>query len=331
MRLFDYVAGQKRRLIYPQMGALGLKLTGYKMYDVYRSPQKQLEVAKVLDDSFDLDFVYPLDYGVIFVETLGLPLLKPDYDFPSTLDNPVKSHEILSAMKLPDPYSDGNMPVYLESISLLAENFSKPLAVALVGPFTLAVELAGATDICRSIIKDPVFVTELLGFTTAMVRDYALAVEKAGAKLIQLSEPSAVMLSPARFENLVQQKIQDVFDDLNAFKVLHICGDTSLILDRMFDCHAEGLSLDQIMSLGRLAPGVPDHIVIIGNIDPVTVMADLPAEAVRTEARRILRSMDAYPNFMFSFGCDCLINTPTENVKVCVEEVHQSLIHCDLV
>jgi uroporphyrinogen decarboxylase len=88
------------------------------------------------------------------------------------------------------------MPVYLQALKLIADYFAKPLAVSPVGPFTLAVELAGATDLTRSIIRNPDFVEELMIFTTDVVLNFAIEVSKTGAKLIQISEPSAVILSP---------------------------------------------------------------------------------------------------------------------------------------
>ncbi|MFA5383541.1 MAG: hypothetical protein WC364_02555 [Eubacteriales bacterium] len=67
MNLADYLKTKRTRMVYPQNGAAGLKHTGYKMYEVYLDPLKQLEVARVMDDLAGMDFIYPLDYSAIFV------------------------------------------------------------------------------------------------------------------------------------------------------------------------------------------------------------------------------------------------------------------------
>ncbi|WP_054697118.1 hypothetical protein [Syntrophomonas palmitatica] len=45
MRLYEYVSGFDRRLAFPWMSSIGLRLTGYKLEEVYLSPPKHLELA----------------------------------------------------------------------------------------------------------------------------------------------------------------------------------------------------------------------------------------------------------------------------------------------
>lgn len=322
MKLINYISGRGNRLVYPAMGNIGLKLTGYKLYEVYNSPQKQLEVAKAMDAEFGGDFVYPVDYGVILVETLGIPLLKPDYDFPSTIENPIKDREILSKLKVPDPYNDGNMPVYLESLKLIADNFDKPLMGALVGPFTLAVELGGAEHVARNIIKDPDFIQELLDFCTEVVYVYAKAMVEAGVKFFQISEPTGIILSPKRFEKLVAPNLRKVFNGLDAFKILHICGNTTYLIEQLLNCGAEGLSLDQLVNIPEFAKRVPEDMVLIGNIDPIYVLGEMKPIEVREKTLQLLRDMKDYPNFMLAPGCDLIPNTPFENIKSYMETAY---------
>ena len=187
------------------------------------------------------------------------------------------------------------MPVYLHALKLIANNFKKPLAVALVGPFTLAVELAGATDMARNIIRNPDFVDEMMDFTTDVVLNFASEVIKSGARLIQLSEPSAVILSPRMFEQYVATNLRKIFKELDAFKVLHICGDTTYILAEMLNCGVEGLSLDQLMDLPGVAPKIPDNIVLIGNIDPIQVMAGMPPGRCGKRLKTLLREWNLMP------------------------------------
>lgn len=321
MRLHEYIANYHRRLAFPWMATIGLQLTGYKLREVYLSPQKHLELAIAMDQEFEADFVYPLDDGAIFVESLGLPLMQSDYDFPSTLDNPIKDSESLSRLKRLDPYSDGRMPQYLEALNLISRRFDKPLAISLQGPFTLAVELAGVDDFARAIIRRPDFVEEMLDYTHNLVSDYAQAVAEAGVRLLCISEPTAVILSPTRFEQLVVKRLKILYDSLpeHVWRVLHICGDTNYIMQEMLSSGVEGLSLDQVMNLPQVAQQVPEEVVIIGNLDPVYVLREMQASQVRQHTLELLRSMKKYPNFLFSFGCDCTPDTPHDNLKTAIK------------
>jgi uroporphyrinogen decarboxylase len=153
MRLHEYISGFDRRLAFPWMSTIGLHLTGYKRTEVYSSPAKHLELALAMDKKFNADFIYPLDYGAIFSEALGITMLKPDYDFPSTLDHPVKTSQQLSLLRDPDFSSDGFISQYIDAVKLISGSSSKPVAISIRGPFTSAIELTGITDFARAIIR----------------------------------------------------------------------------------------------------------------------------------------------------------------------------------
>jgi uroporphyrinogen decarboxylase len=247
MRLIEYISGKENRLVYPWMNTIALRLMGYQLYDVYESAKKQLEAAKIMDDVFAADFVYPLDDGVLFQDTLKL--LSTDF---------IRNDEDIEKLKTPDPYKDGRMPTTLEGFRLISKNIDKPLAVSIVGPFTLAAELADVTTIARSIIRNPDFVYKLLDFTTKIVSDYASAAAENGVKLICISDPTGIILSPKKFEELVASNLRKIFEKMgeDVWKVIHICGDTTHLLDQMLNCGAEGLSLDQLVNLPEIAKKV---------------------------------------------------------------------------
>ncbi|UNC90861.1 uroporphyrinogen decarboxylase family protein [Candidatus Contubernalis alkaliaceticus] len=322
MRLIDYMKKHDRPIIFPWMGCAGLQLTSYTLYDVYKSPEKQLELARLMDKEFSADFVYPQDDGIIFCETLGLPLLKPDYDFPSVLENPIKNIEDLRKLKVPQPYKNLRMSTNLEALKKIGDHFDKPLAISLMGPFTLAVELVGASDFVRAVILNPDFINEILEFTNEVVKGYARETIKAGVKFMCISEPTGVILSPSRFEELVASRLRNFFADMDVWKVVHVCGDTSHLIDSLINCGAEALSLDQVMDMPTAASRVPKEMVVMGNIDPIHVLFDMAPQEVKVETLKLLKKMKNHSNFMLSFGCDCVPGTPVENLKAVMEAGH---------
>ncbi|MBI9091345.1 MAG: cobalamin-dependent protein [Desulfobacterium sp.] len=323
--LLEYVGGAKHRMIMPWMSTIGLRLTGYELYEVYQSPEKQLEVARVMDREYDADFVYPMDYGKIFCDALNIPMMRPLHNFPSVVENPIKNEAILSAYKIPDPDKDGPMPAYMEGLRVLAQNFDKPMMLSVEGPFTLAMELAGATDFARAIIRKPDFVEKMLEFTVKTVLTYVRSAVTAGAKLIVISEPSAIMMSPQRFEQLVSPGLRRIYGGFDGWKALHICGDSTHLLTQLLDCGAECLSLDQLVDIPAIAPQIPPDVVICGNIDPLGVLMEKTPDEVRGVTLSHLRQMRQYPNYMLSFGCDCLPDTPLDNLKAVMETGHTPL------
>lgn len=315
MTLLEYVNSEKRGYFLPDMGTNGLELVGYTAYEVYTDPNKQLELAKKMNEVFESDFTYSLCDGAIFCEVLGLELLKPDFDFPSVIDHPIKTIEDVMNLEVPDPYKTGRMPVNLESLRLIATNIDKPLYVSIQGPFTLAIQMAGATHFLKSIITDREYVETLLDFTKKTIKAYSRAVNDMGAKYIQLAEPGTITLSPASFEEYVVPMIKEILDNLDSWKGMHICGDTTEFLDLMIKCNIEGISLDQIMDYKVVAPKIPKDIVLIGNLDPIDILGRGTIEEIRKATYELKTDMEPYDNYLFALGCNCLNDTPVENLQ----------------
>lgn len=318
MTLLEYINSQQRGFFLPDMGTNGLFLTGYTAYEVYNDPNKQLEVAKKMNETFESDFIYSLCDGAIFCETLGLELLKPDYDFPSVLTHPIRNKEDLKSYQIPNPYVTGRMPVNLKSLNLIATHIDKPLYVSIQGPFTLAVQLAGATHLLRCVIKDPEFVEELLAFTTETVRRYAVAVSKVGAKYVSIAEPATVTLGRERFKNLVVPNLNRIYRDLECWKGLHICGDTTEFLDLMLTCNIDALSLDQIMDYKKVMEMIPKNIVLLGNLDPLELLDRCNPEEIKKGTLKMLKGMKKYNNYLCAFGCNCMNDTKVENLQAAI-------------
>ena len=318
MRLLEYINSEDRGFFLPDMGTNGLFLTNYTAYEVYEDPTKQLEVARIMNETFQSDFIYSLCDGAIFCETLGLDLLKPDYDFPSVLSHPIKDLASLEKFQIPDPYQSGRMPTNLKSIELISKNINKPLYVSIQGPFTLAVQLAGATDLLRNVVKNPEFVKALLEFTTETVRRYTVAVNKAGASYISIAEPATVTVSPERFKKLVVPNLNRIYSELTCWKSLHICGDTTDLLEQMLTCSIDSVSLDQIMDYEKVIKVIPKEIVLLGNLDPLELIGRSSVDVIRKETIELLKKMRKYDNYLCAFGCNCLNDTPPENLQAAI-------------
>jgi MtaA/CmuA family methyltransferase len=320
-----YVSRLDRRLVLPWFGSLGLQFFDYTLYTIYASSDRQVEVALKLQEMFQADFVNIFDDGIIISETLGMPLLKPDYDFPSVAEHRIKTSADLALLSVPDPCRDGRMPVNLEAVKRLAEASPKPVAINVEGPFTLAGQLMGVPDVARNIIKNRELIDDLIAFTTEAVGRYARALVKAGADLVSLAEPTAIILSPKQFEGLVLPALNRIYKTLDCWKALHICGDTNHLLEILLRTGVDGLSLDQIMNLPDLSPRIPDHIVVFGNIDPLDVMLEADPVEVADKTRQLLVAMQARPHFIMSTGCDLVVDTPRENMVAFMEAGRTSL------
>lgn len=315
MTLLEYINSENRGFFLADMGTNGLELVGYTAYEVYEDPKKQLELAKKMDKVFKTDFTYTLCDGAIISDVLGLKLLKSDYDFPSVIEHPIKNIDDVRKLEIPDPYTARRMAINLETYRKISSNIDKPLYVSIQGPFTLAIQMAGATHLLKSMVVDKEFVKGLLDFTKETVKRYSKAVSDMGAKYISIAEPGTITISPADFKEYIVPMLREINDNLNIWKGIHICGDTTELLDSMLDCNVDAVSLDQIMDYKKIAPKIPKDIVLIGNLDPIYVLGKGTVEEVRHATIKLKETMEGYNNYLFAFGCNCLNDTPVENLQ----------------
>ncbi|MGB6127831.1 MAG: uroporphyrinogen decarboxylase family protein [Psychrilyobacter sp.] len=315
MTLMEYINQEERGYLLPFMGANGPIMIEKTMEEIYASPKEQLMLAKKMDEKFSSDFIYALDEGNLFCDVLGVMLKKPDYDFSMVMDHPIKTIEDLEKLEIPNPYTNKRMKTNLESFNLISENIDKPLFVSLQGPFTMAVQLAGATGLLKATIKNPNFVKKLLEFTGKVVDRYAKAIVEAGVQMISIAEPSTVMLAPKKFTEMVLDNLNKIFKDLNCWKCVHICGDTTKIYPYILETPIDAFSFDQIMDMEKIIETFPKNKIVIGNIDPIYTLGRGSAGEVKEAVCVLDKKMSNYNNFLMGFGCSCTNDTPTENLE----------------
>ncbi len=304
-------------MIYPQMGGMGLALTDYTMFQVYEDSNKQLEIARKIEKSFPTDFIYPVDFGTIFQHTLGFPMKKPERDFPSTIENPIKTIEDIEKSPLINVYKDGLFPEYLKAISKISKNVEKPQMIACVGPLTLACELGGLEYVLRATVKNKEYVNRLLRYAKVLISDFSRAAIENGAFILQISEPVMSILRPSVYREQVFPFLGELMEEINydAVSALHVCGDTRQYLSIMAESKAQILSLDQVMDMEEAMKQIPSDVAVAGNLDPVEIMLQGTYDTVYSAAFDLINKMSRYDNFMISFGCDCPIATPIESIK----------------
>lgn len=139
--------------------------------------------------------------------------------------------------------------------------------------------------------------------------------------MICILEPSAVMLGPDHFEEFSTQYVKSIVEKniQNRIEIIyHICGNTMHLIEKMCETGVNALSLDSAeagVDLQEAAKRIPEEIIIIGNISPVgNILTGKPGE-VENETIHLLESMDDFPNFILSTGCDLPQQTPAENIN----------------
>jgi uroporphyrinogen decarboxylase len=259
-------------------------------------------------------------------EAIGCKLAFPD-STPFIAENVVRDEAALDRLKVPDPESDGRLPIFLEAATLVLKEIGDrvPLSMTCAGPFTTAAGIRGTERFLRDLRKNPEFAHRLLQHATASIIRFARAAHDRGAR-IGLADPTAsgTMISAGQFRHFVLPYLTEICSALREYSgsapSLHVCGNTTRIWREMADTGASVLSLDDAVDLAEAKAAVGDRVALLGNIRPTAAMYLGTPEEVRANARECLaKGWDNPKGYILGLGCGLPIDTPPANILALVD------------
>ena len=315
--LYEYTQELGRTPVMPLMGYPGTRLTDTSIKLNEFNWGVHAWTLQTLYRRFKPDGVFLLMDLAVEASGMGLQVRFPLMESPSVEIHPVEEESDLDQFHHVDILKDGRTYSFIETMRLVQEMLpEEELGGAYVaGPFTLAGLLCGANDIGMNVMLKRDLVLEVLQVATSVTTRYALALEDAGADMVMILDPLAVMLGPDQFTEFAGRFASIVIAALkDSMPIYHVCGDTTHLLEDFGKLGADGLSLDADIDLAKAAERVPSDCVLIGNIDPVSVMRTGNPEQVCEAVLRLRDEMAPYPNFVLSTGCDLPQDVPFENI-----------------
>ena len=169
-------------------------------------------------------------------------------------------------------------------------------------------------------MENPREVLGLVDKALRLARDYADLLLAAGADVLWVADPLASLLPPESFRRFAGEPLAHLFHACTSGPtVLHICGDTSHILQEMLETGVRGISFDQCMQLPVFEDRIPEDIALSGTSTPLTPLNCSPPDGVAESVEDLVAMMGVMDNFALSTGCALPPSTPMENVSRFVE------------
>lgn len=227
----------------------------------------------------------------------------------------------LDKLRIPEPGTEERLAATLEIIRGLSVYGAGDIPVLglFEGPITTTCRIFEAELIMRMIYKNPQALEAILDRVTAFLIEFSRALIENGANVIFLPEPtaSAAMISPAAFRKFVLPRLQTIIGKLEVPCILHICGDTLPVLDRIGQTGADVISLDQCMNLAESRSTLPGA-VLGGNVDPINSLLNGSQEQIAEDTLNCLRTAGT-SRFILMSGCGVPPGTPLEKVAAMVK------------
>jgi len=248
------------------------------------------------------------DVGII-AEAMGSRYHLREFDVP-ILDKPVVSDpDVLHKLTIPDPGSSGRLPVYLTAIEKLytAMGDMLPVFAFIPSPFTTAAGLRGVDEFLMDTITAPEVARQLLELSLGAAIRFCDECILAGA-LPVLVDPlaSGSVISQRTFKEFALSYNRRLIEYLHRYDLditLHICGDTSSIVDLIIETDADLFSFDRL-DVQAAVDTIGRQIRLVGNIPPngLLSLSNLDIDAACGIALR--HGIMNPKGFVLSTGCE---------------------------
>lgn len=221
------------------------------------------------------------------------------------------------------PENDHRQKINIEAVKLIQEEIGDEITLTygISGPLTLAGGLVSHEALLRGFRRDQETVHELLRFTTDFLKSLVDNLAQFDDLNFFIFDPvaSGSLISPKQFREFAKPYLSEIiayihesYDEVG----LHICGNTTPVLQDIVDTGADAFSLDQIVSITDAKEAVGDQILLMGNIDPSRYFLQGSPQEIEEKVYEAYRDgHDTEAGFIIRSGCGVPYHTPEENME----------------
>ncbi len=225
---------------------------------------------------------------------------------------------VLAKLDLPDPLGGGRMHEAVKALELMKQRVGDEKAIMgwVEGPCAEGADLRGINTLMLDLYDDPKFVRDLFEFTLEMGLRYGKAQIDAGADIVGIGDAAASLIGPKFYEEFVwpyEKRLVDGLQAMGAKVRLHICGNTTTIVDGMGRLGCEIVDLDYFTPVAAARAAMGEETALLGNIDPVRALRSATPESITRDIAECHRQ--AGPRYIVGAGCEIPRDTPLENVR----------------
>ena len=287
---------------------------GHSVGEFVKSADLQAETMAWIAHNAPVDAVLgPMDLS-IEAEAFGATVRFSEDEVPAVTGQLVADEDDVAALAVPPP-SAGRCTMAAEAIAKVKTmGVDKKIYGGMIGPFSLAGRLSDVNEMMFLLMDEPETVHALLEKTTAFLSAYGAALKAAGADGLFMAEPLAGVISPAALEEFSAPYVRRIVEALQTDE-FPLGGNVTKAAEAIFAQGSAGCHFGNAIDLAPMLEKAPAKTLVLGNVDPVSVLAQGNPEGIKAAVASLVERCGAYPNFVLSSGCDMPVSTPWENVE----------------
>ena len=302
---------------------------GYSMAQYREDPVKIADAHSRAIEKYDYDGIFIDVDTATLAGAIGVPVDYPENEPARCHGAAIKDLSEVMTLEVPDIANDKYIGIWLQATQLLRKRFGDEICVrgnCDQAPFSLASMMRTPAiwlmDLLDEDNRDNVMA--LLEYCTMAGCRFVELMAEAGAHMISNGDSPAGpdMISPQMYRQFAlpgEKKVIDTAHSFNLPYVLHICGNTTAILEDIAGCGADGLEIDYKTDTRKANDLLKDQVCFIGNIDPSGVLALGTPDDVRQTTLELLNIFADNPRFILNAGCALPSMTPPENLRTMIE------------
>jgi len=302
------------------IGPYCARLTQYSVREILTDARKSAEAHLAFHDRFKPDSLIVYNDIYLEAEAVGCELEFPEDNISHPKRALLDDKAELARLRVPDPLEDGRIPYFIEVCQRVSAQIRETAALGLghSGPWNIAMHLRGAEALLMDTATDPVFVHELMKFTTEVVRAIGDAIIEAGfSPSIGEAAASCSLISPGIYREFIKpyhRELCEYFRSKRRFMSLHICGKIDPIMEDILDTGVYLLSLDAGSSLQKLVQMADRKITIMGNV-PTAHFSSGSRQEMEASIRQCIQTAAADSGYILASGCEIPFNSTEDRIE----------------
>lgn len=258
------------------------------------------------------------NYGVPFCMTVESEPFGVKLDFGNKNREPVVTeYNKMPVEGIMEAYQNINLdncriPEVLKALKEL-KNDSVPVIGNITGAVSTATSIVDPLVLLKMMRKEPERAYKFIEFINGKLIEYALQMLDSGADVIAVSDPTATgeILGKTNFEKFAVpmfKKMSEEVHNAGASIIIHICGDTTNIVESLCLTGADAYSFDSIVSIKNTKPKL--NAKIMGNVSTQLLQEGSEEQVAAYTAHCMESGSD-----IIAPACGLGMSTPVKNLK----------------
>ncbi len=251
----------------------GMERSGAGFPESHTNAEKMLTLGESAHKYAGVESInLPFDLA-IEAEAMGckVDLRDANEHIPEIIESPF--FDDIESVELCDDFlNNGRIPVVAEAVELGREKYPDvPLIAGQIGPFTLLGQIVGIEYLMRCLATNPEKVKEGVEVCADAVIEIVKAYNTLDIQGDCMYEPSiaADLLPPEMFDDFVTAPLERISKKADFNMVLHVCGDTTPILDHTLNLGYNGFSFEDCVNVkeaNKIKYNLDSDTQLVGNV-----------------------------------------------------------------